>query len=130
MIEAVQVLWSPAGATIPSLGELALVDVHDGDTPNIRMPVRMLSIDTPEITAISANGALNVDRKFADLAQWITDGKAPITPALAERGLPKLDKGGSRQFEQGTQAAEFAKTNTADRLKRPSGRPRALVAVA
>jgi len=126
MIDPVQVLWSPAGATIPSLGEVALVDVHDGDTPNIRMPVRMLSIDTPEITAISANGALNVDRKFADLAQWITDGKAPITPVLAERVLPKLDKGGTRQFEQGSAAAAFAKQNTADRLALPNGRTRKL----
>ena len=74
MIDPVQVLWSPAGATIPSPGDLALVDVHDGDTPSVRMSVRMLSIDTPEITAISADGALNVDRKFADLAQWITEG--------------------------------------------------------
>ena len=47
MIDPVQVLWSPAGATIPSLGDLALVDVHDGDTPSVRMSVRMLSIDTP-----------------------------------------------------------------------------------
>ena len=93
MIDPVQVLWSPAGATIPSLGDLALVDVHDGDTPSVRMSVRMLSIDTPEITAISADRALNVDRKFADLAQWITDRKAPITAALAERVLPKLEKG-------------------------------------
>jgi endonuclease YncB( thermonuclease family) len=126
MIDPVQVLWSPAGATIPSLGDLALVDVHDGDTPNIRMPVRMLSIDTPEITADSAGGAVAVDRKFADLAQWITDGRAPITPALAERLLPKLEKGGSRQFEQGTKAAAFAKQNTADRLTREDGSTRKL----
>ena len=35
MIEPVQVLWSPAGITMPSLGARALVDVTDGDTPNI-----------------------------------------------------------------------------------------------
>ena len=103
MIDPVQVLWSPAGATVPSLGDLALVDVHDGDTPSVRMSVRMLSIDTPEITAISAEGALNVDRKFADLAQWITDRKAPITAALAERVLPKLEKGGSTAVRAGHQ---------------------------
>ena len=97
MIDPVQVLWSPAGATIPSLGDLALVDVHDGDTPSVRMSVRMLSIDTPEITAISADGALNVDRKFADLAQWITDRKAPITAALAERVLPKIGRASCRE---------------------------------
>ena len=32
-----------------------LVDVTDGDTPNLRMPVRMLSVDTPEVTARSAS---------------------------------------------------------------------------
>ena len=47
MIEAVQILWSPAGANMPSLGARALVDVTDGDTPNVRMPIRMLSVDTP-----------------------------------------------------------------------------------
>ena len=35
---------------MPSLNTKALVDIHDGDAPNIRMPVRMLSIDTPEVT--------------------------------------------------------------------------------
>lgn len=126
MIDPVQVLWSPAGATIPSLGEMVLLDVHDGDTPNLRMPVRMLSIDTPEIMAKTTNGARNVDVRFAELAQWITDRKAPITPALAERVLPKLEKGGSRQFEQGTKAAEFAKANAAQRLALPNGKTRRL----
>ena len=49
MIEPVQVLWSPAGTSMPSLGDRALVDVTDGDTPNIRTPIRMLSVDTPEV---------------------------------------------------------------------------------
>jgi hypothetical protein len=39
--DLVQVLWSPAGATIPSLGDLTLVDVHNGNTPSVRMSVRM-----------------------------------------------------------------------------------------
>jgi hypothetical protein len=37
MVQAVQVFWSPAGANMPSLGARALVDVTDGDTPNLRM---------------------------------------------------------------------------------------------
>lgn len=57
MVDPVQVLWTPAGAQIPNLGARALVDVSDGDTPNIRMPIRMLSIDTPEVTAKSEGGA-------------------------------------------------------------------------
>ena len=46
MIDPVEILWTPAGQNLPSPGSRALVDVSDGDTPNIRMPVRMLSIDT------------------------------------------------------------------------------------
>jgi endonuclease YncB( thermonuclease family) len=123
MIDPIQVLWSPAGMSMPSLGSQALVDVHDGDTPNIRMPVRMLSIDTPEVTAGSAAAAARIDQRFADLAQWINDGKAPISPGFAEYVLPKLGTGkaGTLQFEQGTAAAAFATSNVEQRLRRPDG---------
>lgn len=69
MVDPVQILWTPAGENLPSLGARALVDVTDSDTPNIRMPVRMLSIDTPEVTAGSACGALRVDDRFAQLVE-------------------------------------------------------------
>jgi endonuclease YncB( thermonuclease family) len=128
MIDAVQVLWSPAGMSMPSLGGRRLVDVHDGDTPSIRMPVRMLSIDTPEVTARSGAGAARVDQQFAELAQWIRDGKAPVSPAMAEYILPKLagGKAGTLQFQQGTAAAAFATANVEQRLKRPNGTQRNL----
>src|SRR5215468_2667290 len=67
VIEAVQVLWSPAGVTLSSVGAHALVDVTDGDTPNIRMPVRMLSVDTPEVTAHTEARAREVDEEFTRL---------------------------------------------------------------
>jgi endonuclease YncB( thermonuclease family) len=70
MLDPVQIFWSPVGINMPSLDPMALVDVHDGDTPNIRMPVRMLSIDTPEVTARTEDGARRVDEK---LAEWITN---------------------------------------------------------
>jgi hypothetical protein len=41
MIDAVQILWSPAGVTLSALDPLELVDVTDGDTPNLRLPVRV-----------------------------------------------------------------------------------------
>ena len=128
MIDAVQVLWTPAGVTMPSLGGRALVDVTDGDTPNIRMPVRMLSIDTPEVTARSVAGAARVDQRFAELAQWITDGKAPISSGLAEYVLPRLATGraGTLQFQQGEAASAFAKANIDARLARPGAKPRNL----
>ncbi len=79
MIDPIQILWTPAGHNMPSLGTKALSDITDGDTPNIRMPIRMLSIDTPEVTARSPNGAANVDDKFAQLAEWLKNGVAPVS---------------------------------------------------
>src|SRR5688500_14232001 len=61
MSEPVQIFWAPAGASMPPLGDQPLVDVTDGDTPNLRMPVRMLSVDTPEVTAHNAQRAAEID---------------------------------------------------------------------
>jgi len=75
MTEPTQILWTPAGKNLPSLGAKSLVDVSDGDTPNIRMPIRMLSIDTPEVTARSLRGASKVDDQFRQLDQgWSRAG--------------------------------------------------------
>lgn len=126
MIEPVQIFWSPAGVDMPSLGARALVDVSDGDTPNIRMPIRMLSVDTPEVTARSEARAQAIDQEFAQLAEWIQRGLAPVDPPMAEFLLPKLVTGqaGSLHFRQGGQASAFAKQNIATRLARPDGSQR------
>lgn len=127
MADSIRVLWTPAGFNLPSLGAKALVDVSDGDTPNIRMPVRMLSIDTPEVTAKSENGAAKVDAKFQELRQWITDGKAPVSQGFATYILPKLDAtAGTRQYEHGKAASAFFKARAEERLRKPSGRRRNL----
>ncbi|MDJ0947042.1 MAG: hypothetical protein QNJ30_26625 [Kiloniellales bacterium] len=122
MVDSVEILWSPAGATLPGLGARALVDVSDGDTPNIRMPIRMLSVDTPEVTAKSENGARKVDEKFLQLAEWIRNGQAPVTRSFADHILPKLETGaaGTLQFEQGQQASAWFKNRAAERLKKPN----------
>jgi hypothetical protein len=118
MIDLLQVLWSPAGASLPSLGARALVDVTDGDTPNVRMPIRMLSVDTPEVTARTEQRAKAVDAEFAQLAEWIEQGRAPISAALAEFLAPKLATGsaGRLQREHGMAASAFAKQNIETRL--------------
>ncbi|WKG00761.1 thermonuclease family protein [Mycolicibacterium sp. HK-90] len=130
MIDAVQIFWSPSGVSLPSLDTKSLVDIHDGDTPSIRMPVRMLSIDTPEVTARSTEGAARMDVKLAQLAQWIQDrpGEVPISRRFADHLLPKLTTGtaGTLQFTQGTAAADFAKSNAEQRLTRPNGTKRLL----
>ncbi|HKQ00418.1 MAG TPA: hypothetical protein VJ735_08810 [Actinomycetes bacterium] len=40
------------------------MDVTDGDTPNIRLPVRLLSVDTPEVTARTDQRAQAIDQEF------------------------------------------------------------------
>ena len=128
MIEPIQVFWAPEGTTMPSLGTRPLVDVTDGDTPNLRMPVRMLSVDTPEVTARSAERAAQIDEEFAQLAEWIHKGLAPISTELGEFLKPRLDSGqaGSLHFSQGQAASAFAKENIARRLARPGGQPRGM----
>lgn len=127
MIDPIEIFWQPAGINMPTLGARALVDITDGDTPNIRMPVRMLSVDTPEVTARSADGAARVDAKLTELAGWIRDGKAPVTASYADYLLPRLDgAAGTRQFTQGKQASAFLQQRVDERLTRPSGEPRSL----
>jgi endonuclease YncB( thermonuclease family) len=128
VIDALQVLWTPSGDNLPARDDRALVDITDGDTPNIRMPIRMLSVDTPEVTARSDAGAARVDAKFAQLADWIDHGKAPVSASLAAVLKPKLatGKAGTLQFQQGKQASAFAKRNAETRLARPGQEPRNL----
>ncbi len=120
MIEKTQVLWTPAGQNLASLGAKSLVDVSDGDTPNIRMPIRMLSIDTPEITAKSPSKAAVVDNEFVQLAVWIKDGTAPVSKSFGDYILPKLETGnaGTLQLEQGKAASEHHKNQLDQRLTR------------
>ena len=122
------VIWAPAGQTVPDIGTKALLDVTDGDTPNIRMPVRLLSVDTPEVTANTAQRAATIDQEFVALAGWIREGRAPVSQRWADYILPKLDSGtaGTRQFNAGTAASAWFKDRAATRLKAPNGRQRSL----
>lgn len=128
MIDALQVLWMPAGESLPARDARALVDISDGDTPNVRMPIRMLSVDTPEVTARSEARAATIDGEFAQLAEWMQQGKAPITAELAAVLRPKLatGKAGTLHFQQGSAASAFAKQNAETRLTRPNGTRRNL----
>ncbi len=128
MPDPIQILWRPAGFNLDALGSAKLVDVTDGDTPNIRMPIRMLSVDTPETTARSTEGAEKVDQKFLELAGWIRNGDAPVTQAFADHILPRLETGtaGSLQFTQGKAASAFLEQRIAERTTRPDSSTRKL----
>jgi hypothetical protein len=102
--------------------------VTDRDIPNIRMPIRMLSVNTPDVTARTEQRTLAVDTEFAQPAEWIVRGRAPISAPLASFVLPKLATGaaGRLQREQGMAASAFAKQNINARLSRPGGSERKL----
>lgn len=127
-MDKTEILWSPTGTTLPSLGSRSLTDVSDGDTPNVRMPIRMLSIDTPEITAKSDSGANKVDEKFRKLAKWIKEGKAPVGKSFQKHILPKLEDtdAGTLQYTQGKAASAHYKNIIEQRLTKPSGAKRKL----
>jgi len=123
-----EILWTPAGTTLPSLGSRSLTDVSDGDTPNVRMPIRMLSIDTPEVTARSDAGAAKVDVQFKELAGWIKAGNAPVRKSFRNHILPKLENtdAGTLQYTQGKAASAHYKQIITQRLTKPSGAKRKL----
>jgi endonuclease YncB( thermonuclease family) len=127
-MDKTEILWSPAGTTLPSLGSRSLTDVSDGDTPNVRMPIRMLSIDTPEVTARSDTGAAKVDDEFKELANWIKTGKVSLKKSFRDYILPKLENidAGTLQYTQGKSASTHYKQIIEKRLTKPSGAKRKL----
>jgi len=118
----------PGGVTLDSIGGQKLVRVTDGDTPVIEMSIRMLSVDTPEVTARSVATAARRDQEFLELAGWIKANLAPVEPAFATYILPKLETGraGSQQFAAGKAASLWLTEEMTFRLAKPSGGQRQL----
>jgi endonuclease YncB( thermonuclease family) len=124
----VGIFWTPAGFNIPDIGTKALIDVTDGDTPTIQMPIRMLSVDTPEVTAKTDERAAQIDAQFLELAGWIEADQAPVSPRFAEYILPKLKTGkaGTAQLAAGRGASAWYKAEMERRLTKPNGKKRRL----
>lgn len=120
--------WKPKSFTLDSIGDQKFVRVTDGDTPVIEMPIRMLSVDTPEVTAKSPEGAAKRDAEFALLAEWIKQGKAPVTGRFGDYIAPKLETGkaGSLQFTAGKAASKWLTDEMARRLAKENGGQRRL----
>ena len=85
----VKIFWQPQSFNLDQIGQKRLVDISDGDTPNIRMNVRMLSIDTPETSTMQLKKA-EMAGHFTTLASWIQSGQSPVQDALAAHLLPRL----------------------------------------
>ncbi len=125
VMSELKIFWQPSGHELDHIGTKRLLDFTDGDTPNIRVPIRMLSIDTPE----TYRNPTNQDRKFAKLVDWLQQGIAPIDPELSAYLTPRLATGdaGTRQEDQGNAAKAFIDDLANRRLNdRPGTGPRSL----
>src|SRR5512146_467742 len=102
----VQVFWDPQGLTIDSLGSKEYLRTTDGDTPYVSLSIRMFSIDAPEVHYPGTQRPSKQDANLAQLAQWISEGRAPIDSELAAYIQPRLVTGqaGTLQEHQGQQA--------------------------
>ncbi len=122
----VKIFWDPKGFELDSLGRKKYLRATDGDTPYISTPIRMLSIDTPEVHYPGNSSPARYDEKLKELAGWIKDGISPATSELGEYLIPKLETGeaGSLQKEQGERASDYFKELITERLTRPSGTKR------
>lgn len=123
----VKIFWDPKGFELDSLGKKRHIGPPaDGDTPYVRVPIRMLSIDTPETNYPGVGKPSNSDAKLTELATWIEQGQAPVEDSLAQHLLPRLRTGsaGSLQEQQGEAAKAKFKELLDTKLIRPSGSKR------
>lgn len=127
-MSTVKLYWDPEGQQLNSLGGNAFLRITDGDTPFVSMPIRMLSIDTPEVHYPGNTSPDKHDARFQQLAEWIKAGKAPVNEGLAKHLMPKLatGKAGSLQKQQGVAATQELQQLIEKRLARPNGTKREL----
>jgi endonuclease YncB( thermonuclease family) len=125
----VQIYYDPLGFEVDNLGRKTKSgDPADGDTPYIRLPIRMLGIDTPETNYPTVGSPENSDARLQELATWLQQGHAPATDELAAFLVPRLDTGtaGSLQKQHGEAAKAAFKQALADRLTKPNGSSRSM----
>ncbi len=124
----VKIFWDPQGLELDSIGRKKLDGISDGDTPSVTMSIRMLSIDTPEVHYPGGAKPSKQDENFKQLADWLEQGRAPISADLAAHLQPRLATGraGSLQEEQGFKAKEVFGDLLRDHLSRPGHRKRSL----
>ncbi|MEM9363290.1 MAG: thermonuclease family protein [Bacteroidota bacterium] len=126
-MENVQIFWDPNGIELEQLGKKTKSgDPADGDTPFVRMPIRMLGIDTPETSY--QGGEATANTKFAELKALLESGNYDnwIDGELKALLLPKLTNAGTLQINQGQQAKVIFKQLLDQRLKKPNGTNRSL----
>ena len=130
-MEKVQIFWDPTGIELDQLGKKTKSgDPADGDTPYVRMPIRMLGIDTPETSYLG--GETTANNKLSELKALLETGNFDnwIDAELKAHILPRLVNAGTRQITQGNQAKTVFKRLLEQRLTKPNGNKRSLFIMA
>ncbi|MAU26230.1 MAG: nuclease [Muricauda sp.] len=130
-MEKVQIFWDPSGIELDQLGKKTKSgDPADGDTPYVRMPIRMLGIDTPETSY--QGGETTANNKLNELKTLLETGNFDswIDPELKGHMAPRLVNAGTRQITQGNQAKTVFKQLLDTRLAKPNGTNRSLFVMA
>ena len=128
-MEEVKIFWDPLGDQLDSLGNKRIAGVPaDGDTAYIRVPIRMLGIDTPETNYPTIGNPANSDDKLKELADELKTGKYNVDQGLIDFLVPKLETGraGTLQKEQGEEAKKVFKKLLDDKLTKDNGQKRNL----
>jgi len=127
MSNTIKLFWDPQGAELDQLADKKLVgEPSDGDTPYIRMPIRMLGIDTPETNLPGHASAVANNQKLADVATWLRAGGHGLPPGLVDHLAPRLDTGtaGVDHHQQGQDATQYFKSLLKTLLTKPDGKQR------
>lgn len=124
----VKIFWDPSGIELDSIGNKQYLRAADGDTPYISVSIRMLSIDTPEVHYPGATKPSRHDEKFAQLADWIEQGQAPVENGPASFLHPRLAAGavGTNHGGQGEKAKAFFQELVKQKLSQPNGKQRSI----
>ena len=122
----VKIFWDPIGFELDTLGDKKYLKTTDGDTPSISTPIRMLSIDTPEVHYPDNKPPSTQDNNLAQLAGWIQEGKAAIDKDLGAYLHPRLATGvaGTLHEEQGKKATKQFEELLEKKLTLPDGNKR------
>ena len=133
MADLVKIFWDPQGFELDALGAKSRAgDPSDGDTPYIRLPIRMLSIDTPETNFPGYANPEKNNEKLREVASWMEAGRYGLPRGLSAYLIPKLQTGqaGALHDAQGERAKQYFKDLLTEQLVRPTGRERSLFVLA
>ena len=125
------IFWTPDGITLDSIREKKFVDISDGDSIKIEMPVRMLSVDTPEKSVTKTRQGLSkrdMHTLMDPLADWIESGQSPVQNVLAQHLVPRIRRPDMAEIHwaQGESASDAHKDIVDERLTKPNGKSRSI----